>query len=206
MFVTNGSCTEGTIYGDHTHAPVGRCRGKNKRLLESLEKYCKTGQIIWTSGKILSVILKRQTGSQQQLQHSDEKIISYIKKICKRDPRTGKVVTGGIVSCKDSRWLLSWTINRQGQFKEQKKDEVCVWVYSLFTDVAGDYIKKPMKECTGEEITAEWLYHLGVPVDEIDELAKNHCNTTPTMMPLYHSILSCQEERETDLMLFRMAV
>lgn len=40
-----------------------------------------------------------------------------------------------------------------------------------------------MKECTGEEITAEWLYHLGVPVDEIDELAKNHCNTTPTMMP-----------------------
>ena len=50
-----------------------------------------------------------------------EEIISYIKNICKRDPRTGKVVTGGIVSCKDSRWLLSWTINRQGQFKEQKK-------------------------------------------------------------------------------------
>ena len=36
---------------------------------------------------------------------------------------------------------LSWTINRQGQFKEQKKDEVCVWVYSLFTDVPGDYVK-----------------------------------------------------------------
>jgi len=24
---------------------------------------------------------------------------------------------------------------------------------------------------------------IGIPVDEIDELAKNHCNTTPTMMP-----------------------
>ena len=23
VFVTNGSCTESTIYGDHTHAPVG---------------------------------------------------------------------------------------------------------------------------------------------------------------------------------------
>ena len=65
-----------------------------------------------------------------------------------------KVVTGGIVSCQDSNWLLSWTINRQGQFKDQKKDEVCVWVYSLFTDVPGDYVKKPMKECTGKEITA----------------------------------------------------
>jgi oleate hydratase len=32
-------------------------------------------------------------------------------------------------------------------------------------------VKKPMQECTGEEITQEWLYHLGVPVDEIPELA-----------------------------------
>ena len=56
-------------------------------------------------------------------------------------------------------------------------------VYGLFTDVPGDYIKKPMKECTGKEITEEWLYHLGVPVDEIDDLAANHANCTPTMMP-----------------------
>ena len=76
----------------------------------------------------------------------DDKIIPYITDICKRDPRTGKVVTGGIVSCQDSSWLLSWTINRQGQFKDQDKDKVCVWVYGLFTDVPGDYIKKPMKE------------------------------------------------------------
>ncbi len=56
-------------------------------------------------------------------------------------------------------------------------------MYSLFTDVPGDYIKKPMKECTGKEITAEWLYHLGVPVEEIDDLAENYTNCTPTMMP-----------------------
>ena len=40
-----------------------------------------------------------------------------------------------------------------------------------------------MKECTGKEITAEWLYHLGVPVEEIDELAENHAVCVPTMMP-----------------------
>ena len=89
----------------------------------------------------------------------DDKIIPYITNICKRDPRSGRVVTGGIVSCKDSSWLMSWTINRQGQFKEQDKDKVCVWVYGLFTDVPGDFVKKPMKECTGKEITEEWLYH-----------------------------------------------
>lgn len=92
-------------------------------------------------------------------------------------------MTGGIVSCKDSSWLLSWTINRQGQFKEQDKEQVCVWVYGLFTDVPGDYIRKPMKECTGKEITAEWLYHLGVPVEEIEELAEHSAVCVPTMMP-----------------------
>jgi len=113
----------------------------------------------------------------------DDKILPYIEKICQRDPRSGKTVTGGIVSCKDSSWLLSWTINRQGQFKEQDKDKVCVWVYGLFTDVPGDFIKKPMKECTGKEITEEWLYHLGVPEDQIEDLAEHSAVCVPTMMP-----------------------
>ena len=73
----------------------------------------------------------------------DQRIVPYIKKICKRDPFTGKVVTGGIVSVKDSSWLLSWTLNRQQQFRDQPKDQLCVWVYSLFSDKPGDYVKKP---------------------------------------------------------------
>ena len=93
------------------------------------------------------------------------------------------MVTGGIVSCQDSSWLLSWTINRQGQFKDQDKDKVCVWVYGLFTDRPGDYVKKPMRECTGKEITEEWLYHLGVPTEQIPDLAENSAVCVPTMMP-----------------------
>ena len=54
----------------------------------------------------------------------DQKIIPYIKKICKRDPFSGKVVTGGIVTVKDSSWLLSWTLNRQQQFRDQPKDQL----------------------------------------------------------------------------------
>lgn len=182
VFVTNGSCTEGTIYGDQDHAPdrnaevrISGCWSLWKNIAaqhESFghpEKFCSDiEKTNWESATITT---------------SDDKIISYIEKICKRDPRSGRVVTGGIVSCEDSSWLLSWTINRQGQFKEQNKDEICIWLYSLFTDVLGDYVKKPMKECTGKEITEEWLYHIGVPVDEINELAENHAVCVPTMMP-----------------------
>ncbi|WP_067715107.1 oleate hydratase [Nocardia yamanashiensis] len=113
----------------------------------------------------------------------DQRIPEYIQKICKRDPFSGKVVTGGIVTVKDSSWLMSWTVNRQPHFKQQPKDQIVVWVYSLFVDKPGDYVKKTMQECTGEEITQEWLYHLGVPVEDIPEMAANAAKTVPVMMP-----------------------
>ncbi len=117
----------------------------------------------------------------------DQKIIPYIKKICRRDPFTGGVVTGGIVTVKDSSWLMSWTINRQPQFRDQPKDQCLVWIYGLFSDRPGDYIKKPMRDCTGKEICEEWLYHLGVPADQIEDLASHSANTVPAMMPFVSS-------------------
>lgn len=82
---------------------------------------------------------------------------------------------------------MNWTINRQPQFKTQPKDQCLVWVYGLFTDKPGDYVKKQMRDCTGKEICEEWLYHLGVPVDQIEDLAANSANTVPTMMPFVSS-------------------
>ncbi|MEV0671191.1 oleate hydratase [Mycobacterium sp. NPDC050441] len=113
----------------------------------------------------------------------DHRIPEYIQKICKRDPFAGKVVTGGIVTARDSKWLMSWTVNRQPHFKQQPADQIVVWVYGLFVDTPGDYVKKSLSECTGEEITQEWLYHLGVPEADIPELAANAAKTVPVMMP-----------------------
>ena len=113
----------------------------------------------------------------------DARIPRYIEAIAKRDPFSGNVVTAGIVTVKDSAWLMSWTVSRQPHFKAQPKDQVVGWLYALFVDKPGDYVKKPMQDCTGEEITQEWLYHLGVPVDEIAELAATGARTVPVMMP-----------------------
>ena len=113
----------------------------------------------------------------------DQRIVPYIEKICKRDPFSGGVVTGGIVTVKDSNWLLSWTFNRQPQFRKQPKDQLVGWIYGLFSDKKGNYIQKTMQECTGKEICMEWLYHLGVPTDLIEDFAENSANTIPCMMP-----------------------
>lgn len=78
---------------------------------------------------------------------------------------------------------LSWTINRQPQFKSQNKDTVLVWLYALNTNTEGNYVKKPMRECSGVEVCAEWLYHIGIDEDKIYDLAVKSCNTTTCFMP-----------------------
>ena len=182
VFITNGGCVENSSMGSQdTAAPF------NKEIKEGggwdmwrkiaaqdpsfghPDKFCyDPEQSNWMSATVETF---------------DDEILPYIKNICKRDPLSGKVVTGGIVTVKDSSWLMSWTINRQPQFREQPDGHCLVWVYGLFSDKPGDYIKKPMRDCTGKEICMEWLYHLGVPEDKIEELASKHANTVPVMMP-----------------------
>lgn len=180
VFVTNGSCTENSTLGDDHHAPainnsVGGCWqlwrniAKQDPAFGHPDKFCtNTKATNWESATVTTL---------------DGKIPPYIEKICKRDPFSGKVVTGGIITAKDSNWLLSYTVNRQPHFKEQPRDQLVVWVYGLFTDVPGNYVKKPMKECTGVEITKEWLYHMGVPESEIDEMAEKSAHCIPCMIP-----------------------
>ena len=122
---------------------------------------------------------------------SDQEIIDKIISICKRDPREGKVTTGGIVTVKDStdNWYLSWTINRQPQFKCQDKDTVLIWLYSLNTNKEGNWIKKPMRECSGKEVCEEWLYHIGMEKDKIKDKAENACNTKTCYMRYINAFL-----------------
>lgn len=111
------------------------------------------------------------------------RIARYIEAIAKRDPFSAKLVTAGIVTVKDLAWLLSWTVSRQPQVKQQPNDQVVGWLYGLFVDQPGDAVKKPMQDCTGEDITQECLYRLGVPVEDMVELAATGARTVPVMMP-----------------------
>ena len=180
VFVTNGSITENSTYGDQNTVPVlDASLGGSWSLWTNIagqdpafgkpEKFC---------GNI-----KESNFVSATLTTLDGRIPPYIERICQRDPFAGKVVTGGIVSVKDSSWLMSWTLNRQPQFKKQPGNELVVWIYGLFSNRPGDYVKKPMKDCTGIEIAEEWLYHIGVPLAEIHDMAVNSANTVPCMMP-----------------------
>ena len=182
VFITNGGCVENSTFGSqNTPAPFNteikegggwdmwRKIAAQDSSFGNPDKFCyNPEESNWMSATVTTL---------------DDKIPPYIQKICQRDPFSGRTVTGGIVTVKDSNWLLSWTINRQPQFRSQPKNQLVGWIYGLFSDKEGNFVKKPMRECTGKEICMEWLYHLGVPENEIETLAENSANTVPCMMP-----------------------
>lgn len=183
LFITNGSITEGSGYGDNnTPAPFNTeltgCWNLWKNIAEQSEEF----------GNPFRFCTEPEKSNWESctITCNDPRIIKYIEDITKRTPYGGHTVTGGIVTAMDSSWLLSWTINRQGQYIGQPKDDVEVWAYGLFSDKIGDYINKEMRDCTGNEIVQEWLYHIGVPIGEIYDLAQT-CTAVPVMMPFITS-------------------
>ena len=63
--------------------------------------------------------------------------------------------TGGLVTFKDSNWLLSIVLAHQPHFRNQPADVQVFWGYSLFPDRVGNFVAKPMAECNGAEILQE---------------------------------------------------
>ena len=172
VFITNGCCTDTSCYGDQTHAPD----------LSGIHNGCGESWDMW---KAIAAQARHGEYGNPDAFCSDVEATNWM---------SATVATADEDSV--DHWYLSWTINRQPQFKSQDKNTVLVWVYGLHTDCEGNYVKKPMRECTGEEICREWLYHIGIPEDRIEELATNACNTTTCYMPYINAFF--QPRKESD--------
>lgn len=209
VFITNGCCTDTSCYGDQDNAPdlsvIENGKGESWDMWKNIAAQAPNGEF-GNPDKFCSDIDKTNWMS-ATIEVSDENIIKHIIDICKRDPRSGKVTTGGIVTVKDStkNWYLSWTINRQPQFKSQNKNAVLVWVYALNTDKKGNFVKKAIRECTGKEVCQEWLYHIGMNKDEIEQYSEK-CNTTTCYMPYINAFFQPREEKDRPLVVPNGAV
>ncbi|WP_339696904.1 oleate hydratase [Celeribacter baekdonensis] len=172
VFALTGSMTENTAYGDMDTVPeltVDRhTPGENSgwALWTNLAKkspvfgkpekfYGDTDQSMWESATLTC---------------KPSPLVDKLTELSVNDPYSGRTVTGGIITFTDSNWFMSVTINRQPHFPNQPDDTLVIWVYGLLMDKDGNFIKKPMPECTGHEILAELCHHLGLK-DHLDAVA-----------------------------------
>lgn len=182
VFTTLGSNVDCSVLGTHTSAPDFSFEtvktGKSWQLWKKIAKQSPDfGHPDKFCGNVKETMFASAT------LEVDDILLPYLEKIFKRPVPTGKTCAGGIVTVSDSKWRLSFTFDRQPHFKQQAKGKYVGWMYALNNFVPGNYIQKPMMECNGLEICEEWLYHIGVPTDKIEDIAKNHTNLVPCILP-----------------------
>ena len=174
VFVTNGCMTDSATLGDlNTPAPKpaeppisgelwGRLAAKKPVLGNPEPFFGKEGETNWES---FTVTLK------------GDKLLKKIENFSGNVPGSGALMT-----FKDSPWLMSIVVAAQPHFKAQEPGTTIFWGYGLYTDALGDYVKKPMRECTGEELLYELICQFHWQ-DEWEELKADVINVIPCYMP-----------------------
>jgi oleate hydratase len=196
VFITNGSAVENTAWGDHHTPPkwnkeieegsiwaLWRNIAAQDPAFGNPDKFCtRHDESAYVSGCLVT---------------RDDKLKPYIQRICQRDPYRydSGPITGGLVTIRDSNWMLSFNVERNPHFRDAPKNQFmahCYGTYSL--DRPGNYVKKAMKDCTGEEIAKELFYHIGVPDDQIDQMAAESVTVHPCMMPYITSFFLTRKD------------
>jgi oleate hydratase len=102
--------------------------------------------------------------------------------------------TGGLVTFKDSNWMMSIVLAHQPHFINQPADVQVFWGYALFPDRIGSFVAKPMSECNGAEILQELCGHLRF---DLEVVATANC--IPCMMPYITSMFMPRQHSDRPL-------
>ncbi|QQO08466.1 oleate hydratase [Breznakiella homolactica] len=175
VFVTNGSMTENSTYGDNSKPPVLN-RDTAKAGCWSLWKKIAAKGKGFGRPEVFCGDIDKTKWESFTMTFKGKFMADYLGKLTDRKPGMA-----GVVTVKDSNWLISWTVPKQPHFPNQPKDVFVVWAYGLFPDAEGNFIKKKMSECTGLELVSELLYHMGLE-KKIKDLLPT-VKVIPCMMP-----------------------
>lgn len=91
---------------------------------------------------------------------------------------TGK---GGCSTFVGAPWFINYNAPLQPVAPDQPENVQFMWFYGLHANNKGTYTRKPMTQCSGEEIMREFLYYCGLE-DKIDEIMP-HITAIPVVIP-----------------------
>ena len=179
IFFTNGSMTENSSMGDMQMPPV---LNRGEAPVWNLWKKIAQKDPSFGRPEVFCSDIDKTKWESFTITAKGEKFKKLMEHFAERQFLPHRTATGGIITIKDSNWLMSVTVNRQPQFKNQPADVTVAWAYALFPDKKGDFIQKAMSECSGEELFKELLYHLGVKEENMQSYI-DEVKVIPVMMP-----------------------
>ena len=173
-FITIGSMTADSRYGDDDHPP------------ELVRDKCDGAWTLWENMARKAPGFGRPnafSGHVDESKWESFTLTMHTPALLRRiEEFTGnKPGTGGLMTFKDSSWLMSAVVPHPPHFAGQPDDVFTLWGYGLFIDDKGDYVDKPMAQATGREILTELIHHLGCE-DILDEM-RRATTVIPVKMP-----------------------
>ena len=181
VFITNGSITESTDNGSWTDAPMLKDKASSGAWT-LWEKIAKKDRAFGHPG-VFSDNIDLQKWYSYTVTLRDDTFHDYME-----DFSGNLSGTGGLVTMTDSSWLMSIVIARQPHFPNQPQDVKVFWGYALYPDNVGDYVKKKMSECNGEEILQELWYQLKIQALMQPVVDAGKVNCIPVAMPFIDSL------------------
>jgi len=175
VFFTNGSLTQNATMGNtHTAAPFDRSTA-NRGCFTVWERLAAIDHKYGNPAAFISDVEKSNWMTFFPTIVADRTFYDFMEK--KTGSRAG---TGGATTIVDSSWKIGFVLYGK-YFPDQPADVNVFWAYGQCSDTVGDFVKKPMRDCTGAEMFAELLYHCGLK-DEIAGILA-HTTVSTSMMP-----------------------
>jgi oleate hydratase len=176
VFFQNASMTDASSYGSMTHAPAHRTKHDSGgwTLWEKLAK----GRPEFGNPAAFNSSIAESYWESFTVTLKDTAFFDKMEKF------TGnRAGTGGLVTFKDSNWFMSIVLAHQPHFIGQPDGVQVFWGYALHPDRIGDFVAKPMSECSGAEILQELCGHLNF---DLEIVASANC--IPCRMPYITSM------------------
>ena len=175
VFFTNGSLTQNATMGSTTSAAHFDRSTKDRGCFTLWERLAAHDRKFGNPAAFISDTDKSNWMTFFPTITADPTFFEFMER------KTGsKAGTGGAVTIVDSSWKIGFVLYSK-YFPNQPSNVNVFWAYGQCSEAVGDYIKKPMRECTGAEMFAELLYHCGLE-SKIDPILE-HTRVSTSMMP-----------------------
>jgi len=176
VFLQNGSMTDASSLGSMTSAPpqLTKADSGGWTLWEKLA----AGHPEFGNPAVFNSCIAQSYWASFTVTLSNPSFFDQMTQFTGNEPGIG-----GLVTFKDSNWLLSVVLAHQPHFLNQPAGVQVFWGYSLFPDRIGNFVAKPMAECNGEEILRELCGHLRFDCEAVET-----ANCIPCRMPYITSM------------------
>jgi oleate hydratase len=181
VFVQNGSMTDASSLGSMTEAPpkLSKAHGGGWTLWERLAQ----GHPGFGRPEVFNSCIAQSNWASFTVTLPTPHFFDQMQRFS-----GNQAGTGGLVTFKDSNWLMSIVLAHQPHFASQPEGVQVFWGYGLFPDRVGNFVAKPLADCNGAEILRELCGHL-----RFDETTVASAICIPCRMPYITSMFMPRE-------------